>query len=259
MKKLYSLLLILLVSVAALHAQTLSYDQLKQQFDQLNQQMPMSMGPTTRITSITFNPKKLTYYGEVLLVTTGQEPDTTAMKQAVIYNLSVLKDNNMKIMFESLAQLGISMSYVFSYAKDNRKVSFTITPLEMRDLLSAKVSPKQALNNMIAQRKGMLPLDTGNGVVLTNYYINGNNVEALYSVDEAKTNMTILIQNKALLKQNLLQMLSKDITSVQELKIISMAGYGCSFYYKGTTSGKSMRIVITLAEIKQIIASAPVQ
>lgn len=102
-----------------------------------------------------------------------------------------------------------------------------------------------------------LPMYAGNGVVITNIYVDSDNLVYIAECDEDKIDMDLLKASKKEAKKNILKLLqdNSDEALIYSIKMCIKARRGMCYRYVGDTSGKECKIVIPISELRDFLTN----
>ncbi|RHP61522.1 hypothetical protein [Bacteroides sp. OF04-15BH] len=102
-----------------------------------------------------------------------------------------------------------------------------------------------------------LPIDAGNGVVITNVYVDSENLVYIAECDEDKIDMDLLKASKREAKNNIVNSLKDNSNEalIFSVKMCIKARRGMCYRYVGDTSGKECKIVIPIDELRDLLTN----
>lgn len=99
-----------------------------------------------------------------------------------------------------------------------------------------------------------LPMDAGNGVLITNIYVDSENLVYIAECDEDKIDMDLLKASKREIKENIAQSFTDNGTEDMSfvIRMCIKAKRGMCYRYVGDTSGKECLIEFSIDELRDL-------
>ncbi len=188
----------------------------------------------------------------------GKIDDERKVKEGILMSLLCLNaqdDNRGDILMDELVKYGYGIKYIVTESSIGR-FEFSATSDEIQELRGKyRSNPHEALYNLLClsveAERSSLPMEIGEGLTLTDYSLEGENIVAhtqfddeLYSVDEISANMKLL-------KGNILDEVLSDPSVKAWLGLCKVSHSGLKFIYTGKKSHKSVELLISSDEIRQ--------
>ncbi|MDE6272709.1 MAG: hypothetical protein K2M31_06850 [Muribaculaceae bacterium] len=224
---------------------------------QVNAQCPLDMGLSGICESVTFDKKSRTLAYHVNLnpglVTKEsffqRSPDS--IKQSLIAGFS--EDNTrplMQLLYDATAQLLMDYNIGGEHIADVILTTYDIGKI-LNNNNSEKENAKIYLAGTVKQEKLSCPMEMGEGITMTDAYIDGNKMIYVYHV-KAPVSIANLKAADKTLKFNLLSMFNNDPT----LKTIGhkayLAGYSINYIYLDPSTQDSYTAVLTNEDLEEL-------
>lgn len=251
MKKLHTLktalCLVLFVTVLSCNRNT---SQLSKVIEELNQQLPRSLGQLGEMTSVSINGNFMEMVIEVNEDLTNLEalrksPDL--MHEGIEQMVTNGNVRGMDVIINELIDSKLGMKMVYIGKTSHTEVSVSVTPKELKQLWSHKDDPKnpdELLDAQIRITNIQLPIDLDNNMTMERFFREGNYVVYYYTWDDDM--IDLLKGSEKEMKEELVKYLnSDDDPSVVMLNnICKDAGVGLAYRYVGREKGREITIYI---------------
>ncbi len=257
MKRKIDFLLIVIVAVLLSACGGKNDAVLKAQIESGKKHCPMSLGMAGKLTSMSYDEatrevdfvitlnKNVT---DVNDIKADPETSRTSMRLA-------LSKGDMKKLVEMMvdADASLKVTYKNRGSKDEHSISFSTE--ELKDILDNPMKEEDVnrllLDNQVKAEKNRLPYTIDRGLKVTSIEDNGNVLSYVCEVDENLYDMPDMETNKEELKQNMRSML-KDRAMRKQAEVLSSLNKGFEYRYVGNTSGNTVTVTFTAAELGEI-------
>ena len=256
MKKLISIritvLTVLLVSLLGCNS---SKSQIYTMVDELNKDLPMSLGVIGDFTSVSISNG---YLNMVMSVNEDvvnidalkKSPELLHENLVQIYTNSTDSSINAVIKELKNSKLGFRLTYIGKTS--GKSVSATLTNEEIRQISSTPASQKnpiELLNSQINTTNAQLPMDLGNGMIMYKMGLEGGYVVWYYRWDD--DNVDLLQESVNEIKQEMLKEIknSNDPSLIMMKNMCKEAGYGMAYCYVAKNSGKKVWVKVGANEL----------
>lgn len=242
------LLFVTIIFFTNASAQSMSYEELESLIIGMNAQMPLSLGPTMEMTSASMSSEEVKL--EVSISDYGGTVgnfSSDSFKTNVVEMLS--SADEMKAFCSMLAEMGLSMHYVFYGEVSGKTADVVLTPADLMQICTTETTPYHTLEVFVKQQKSALPLKLNEQVEMTDVYITSSSVIFVCMTDDAMVEAL----DVELAHDAIADMCSQDMVSLQIVKYCSDAGYALSYIYRGKTSNKEKCVTLTVEEEKDLI------
>lgn len=100
-----------------------------------------------------------------------------------------------------------------------------------------------------------LPMNAGNGVLITNVYVDSENLVYVAECDEDIIDIDLLKEFKRVTKENIIESILSDESGAMAFTVgmCCNAERGICYRYVGDTSGKECLVVLTLGELRDLL------
>lgn len=253
-KKLF-FLAVALVAMLSLHAQTMTLSELRQEIADMRAELPIKEGAYLSITDIQLNDRGIVWaldiydVGGIMSDVVIQDWEEEARGKLP----GMLQDDFMRRMAQCLADnnMTFTVKYHGTVSGLTRKVVFK--PGDLREALRGEgaFTPQQQIQSMVDQTQLMLPIDLGNGMKETGFYLKDGYLTTEITCDARMVNVGAFASQKKAMAKQMEQTFASDPITQEVIKTCVAAGYGYSFIYKSTdTSISPVTIRWTAAQLK---------
>lgn len=176
------------------------------------------------------------------------------VSKSMLYQLaSLLKEEEKELWIKN--EYGMIYKFI---SKQNGKINIIDLPAEQikkafeSSVPSQKTSARETVRNAILLQKSSLPIKLGKSELLTNVSFWGEKV--LYEVDIEDNETTVLEKRKHIMREGILNNLSKQLHGAEDLANSYILGdIAIEYLYTGTKSGTTCTIVITPEDLKGLV------
>ena len=120
-----------------------------------------------------------------------------------------------------------------------------------------RLNPHEALYNLLTlsveSEKATLPMDLGDGMIMTDYSLNGDNIVVAIEIDERQYSISDLIANKEYIKSSMLNEALNQPESKALLDLCKVSHTGLVYRYYGNHSHKAFKIEFPSDEIRRTV------
>ena len=120
-----------------------------------------------------------------------------------------------------------------------------------------QLNPHEALFNLLSltieSEKAGLPMKIEDGMIMTDYILDSDNIVMKIEVDEEMYKIENMIENKEFLKASIINEGLNDVDSKAMLDLCKVSHTGLVYYIYGNSSHKNLEIKISSDEIRQIV------
>ena len=120
-----------------------------------------------------------------------------------------------------------------------------------------RLNPHEALYNLLTlsveSEKATLPMDLGDGMIMTDYSLNGDNSVVAIEIDERQYSISDLIANKEYIKSSMLNEALNQPESKALLDLCKVSHTGLVYRYYGNHSHKAFKIEFPSDEIRRTV------
>lgn len=224
----------------------------------INSQTPISMGMAGEIKSASLDGDTLTYKMSIdLFDNFGMQYDNPnkEINESVkeVMAASIKSDEMLSSFMNLLSDNGISFRFDVNLGTNN-DLTYTLSPQDIKDVLSKDVDYKKIVAFNIVQMKKTLPMDLGE-MKIVDYNISDDNLITTIIVDESKVNIENLRNNAPEIKSYLLNMLAsgQEPMMENEFRNYSKAGYNTVYRYVGNITNGFVEVELSVNEILDIL------
>lgn len=225
--------------------------------EKINSQCPMSMGLFGELTGVEFDDGNIVYKYSVNetytnIETLSQNPELMKKSiEAMVKNPSKDFEDFLTLIRED--KIGMTIKFL---GKDSGKEAMlTLDYKELLTFMDYEASPDELLRAQIEQTNASCPMTIDASMVMTHLDIEGNYVVYYYSVDERQVSLSLLNENKEIMRESIIQTLKAQINDPMFKSFLyacSEAGKGIAYKYVGKASGDEVVVRIELSEIGYI-------
>ena len=239
-------------------AQGLTYDQLEEAFLTINSQMPYFMGNGMEMSSVSIDRKEVTYRfrindlnNSMISITTDNHEVKERMKSMVSV---VTSDENAKVMFVSMAKLGIGLRLQMTSVNTGKTVDVRFLPEEVMEIATKPaITPFEWVKNWHHSVKEQLPMNLGEGITMTDAILSESMMQYICVVNEAVFSFDIIVGNRESVRESICTLLfsGADAVVIMQTTQMALAGLSLSYKYVGSDSGKTMYIDFSNQELRE--------
>lgn len=218
-----------------------------------NAECPKVTGLTSEVTSMAINRQYWTVRMKVNSFGKGFVDDFEEEK-AKDMAITVIKGFN-KDRISAIFNLRVGLKMVLTTENDETRV-IVLEPSDIAEILNDTDStPEETLNIYIETNKKSCPLDMQNGMVMTDIELVNGILLSEITVDEDLYSMSAIESNKALLRQDIIEILQQeqDMMAVKMVEMLLKTNNGMGYIYIGNKSKHTVRMVFTSEELRAIM------
>ena len=218
-----------------------------------NAECPKVTGLTSEVTSMAINRQYWTVRMKVNSFGKGFVDDFEEEK-AKDMAITVIKGFN-KDRISAIFNLRVGLKMVLTTENDETRV-IVLEPSDIAEILNDTDStPEETLNMIIENNKKSCPLDMQNGMVMTDIELVNGILLSEITVDEDLYSMSAMESNKALLRQDIIEILQQeqDMMAVKMVEMLLKTNNGMGYIYIGNKSKHTVRLVFTSEELRAIM------
>ena len=120
-----------------------------------------------------------------------------------------------------------------------------------------QLNPHEALFNLLSisleAERASLPLEIDEGILLTDYSLEGENIVVNMKLDEKLYSIETMASNKELVKESMFEEALNDPSSKALLDMCKVSHSGLKYIFTGNHSHKSFDILLSSNEIRKIV------
>ncbi|MDE5868987.1 MAG: hypothetical protein K2H18_02040 [Muribaculaceae bacterium] len=230
---------------------------LKAQIESGKKHCPMNLGMAGKLTSMSYDEENGVVNFDISLnkqLTDVKElqADQESAKEAMRYSLSKGDMNKLLEMMVD-AQAGLKITYKNRGSKDEFELAFT--PEELKNIydnpMSEEDANKMLLASQVKSEKNKLPYSIDRGLKVTSIEDAGSKLVYVCDVDENLFDIDEMGAAKEEVKGNMEKML-KDRSMRKQAEVLASLNKGFEYKFVGNTSGKSVVIEFTAAELGEL-------
>lgn len=261
MKRLFFIIaMFVCISFAGYSKTTISKDELRQVIALMNASLPEPAGilGTTVSAGISRDTVVMKYVlsNEFLRIVDNLDMGKKDYKNLTITQLSasfeVLPES--KILFEAIEENALTLKLILDRDKNQNFFNVVLTPADLKKILNGKPDYKKLVDMILAQGKLTYPVVIG-PMTMTDGYLRDNKVYYLLMVDESQIDFKTMQGNKDIMRLTFINQMkqSRDLSAILQLYYNASAGYDTIYEYRGSESGESIYIVLTPADVFEIV------
>ena len=257
--KLKTIIVMALATTISASAGAFDREEILKDVAKMNAEMPMSMGMMGTMTSISVSGDTIVYNmtidGLGSIDFKSKKPGKID-KKYTLDNLSLLSQlsGDGGGWYEDLCDCGMYLKYHYLNPHSRQQADVVISPKELSDALDNDPDYKFLTDYMIESTKSTLPMEVG-AMKIVEAKLEGNNYVITAIVDEDVISMDQMIANQAMMKENYLNVLKMrtELRALIDAYTFAKNGYGQSYVYKGSKSGKQTSYQVSADEILKAI------
>lgn len=168
--------------------------------------------------------------------------------------LNAQENSQGDLLMDLLVKYGYGLRVVITESATN-KFDFKINADEIDSLREKyQLDPHKALYNLLAisieAERASLPMQIDEGMLLTDYSLDGENIVMTILIDENLYPIDAMASNRNLLKENMFEAGLSDPSSKALFDICKVSHSGLKYIFKGKQSHKTFDILLSSAEIR---------
>lgn len=231
-------------------------NKLRSAVEQVNRECPMDLGTAGKMESVSYEDDCVSFnyvFSEEYVSIEKMKQDPELIKNSVLTMFSN-PQGPMKDFIQALTEAGASVKFNFQNPKGDQKLSIDVSSEELAGARNdAHTTDADKLDAALRSTNLQMPMDLGDGLVITQVITEGNTVFYLCSVDEHQLDFKLLKSQAAALKQEITANLAAlSGSDAKFIELIANAHKQLGYRYKGTTSGQQMDITLTTDELRQL-------
>ena len=225
--------------------------------EELQSELPLSLGTTGEITSFSISDGFLLMecsVNEDVVDIPSLKKNPSLMKES-LKQWMLTPNTEYSVMLDALEEAELGLKFSYTGKESGERVSCELTSTEIRER-SAHLSdydPQKLLNLQIELASAQLTqkdLEDGEEIVCTRIYRKGKYVIYEYLADEITIEALKMIKPAVLKSLTLDELNSDDVNISQFRRVCKNAGVGIAYCYIGKKSGKKVKILIPAKELK---------
>ena len=178
------------------------------------------------------------------------ENDKESMKSSLSH---MLNNGSSRKLVEISADEGVGLIFEYKVYDSDRVIRIEMSPDEVKQILNTPSSPESRLKALIDNTTLQLPLKIDEGLIFTKINNDENNVIYVYEIDEDKVSLSSIKKNIKNVKDAVVEELKgQNVAEKTFMKAVVENNKGLVYQYVGNVSNKTVDVVITLDELKQI-------
>lgn len=180
------------------------------------------------------------------------KPDNDpSMKKQIVETFDM---TTTKMLFEMLINDGVAIKYIFMLPQSDQKVTITLTPAEMQQILNNPLSDYERavrwVNTSVQNENAACPVSVGDGITMNSARLEGKMVVYRMTVDRDSYETLNSLGSEA--KQNMLTSMS-DVAMRKIVKSYATAGVGVKYIYSCPGESKPFTVEITAQDFQNIV------
>ena len=222
----------------------------------LHESLPISLGQMGEITSISVSGGNLLMECSVdddVVDIPGLKSQPELMKENMRQWL-LGGDSQYGMFFDAISNEGLGLKIQYTGKKTGDQVSCELTNAEIKDRKAhlSEYDPKKQLDFQIEAANTQLPTDEGECLICTKVVRKGKYVVYYFSCDEASLDMKLLKKLRPTMHAMSLASLNsdEDVSISQFRRSCKRANVGIAYYYIGSKSGKTVKVLIPAKELR---------
>lgn len=232
-----------------------STNKLNEIVELLNKHCPISAGSIGTLESFEFDGTNIVLnvsinedYANIDFIKQHEQESREAM-----LNLFSLKSQDVEPLLKEMLKNNVGLNIVYTGKQTGKKANIIMTPEEFQSMLERPAStPEDLLNQQAAIYNQQLPQDMGDGLVLTNFSVEGEYVVYTCEADENQVSIDYLRENQKELNSAMKLFLIPELDNPAGkilLDLCKETGKDIKYRYIGNPSGKQVEIEISVDEI----------
>ena len=256
--KLKTIIVMALAATISASAGAFDREEILKDVAKMNAEMPMSMGMMGTMTSISVSGDTIVYTGIIdgLGSLNLGSDNSIKFKNYLLNNIAILNEFSVDsgVWYENIADNNMYVKHHLENPHTGQIRESVISPSDLQKALDNDPDYKFLTDYMIESTKSTLPMEVG-AMKIVEAKLEGNNYVITAIVDEDVISMDQMIANQAMMKENYLNVLKMrtELRALIDAYTFAKNGYGQSYVYKGSKSGKQTSYQVSADEILKAI------
>lgn len=256
--KLKTIIVMALAATISASAGAFDREEILKDVAKMNAEMPMSMGMMGTMTSISVSGDTIVYNGIIdgLGSLNLGSDNSIKFKNYLLNNIAILNEFSVEsgVWYENIADNNMYVKHHLENPHTGQIRESVISPSDLQKALDNDPDYKFLTDYMIESTKSTLPMEVG-AMKIVEAKLEGNNYVITAIVDEDVISMDQMIANQAMMKENYLNVLKMrtELRALIDAYTFAKNGYGQSYVYKGSKSGKQTSYQVSADEILKAI------
>lgn len=256
--KLKTIIVMALAATISASAGAFDREEILKDVAKMNAEMPMSMGMMGTMTSISVSGDTIVYNSIIdgLGSLNLGSDNSIKFKNYLLNNIAILNEFSVEsgVWYENIADNNMYVKHHLENPHTGQIREFVISPSDLQKALDNDPDYKVLTDYMIESTKSTLPMEVG-AMKIVEAKLEGNNYVMTAIVDEDVISMDQMIANQAMMKENYLNVLKMrtELRALIDAYTFAKNGYGQSYVYKGSKSGKQTSYQVSADEILKAI------
>lgn len=256
--KLKTIIVLALAATISASAGVADREDILKDVAKMNAEMPMSMGMMGTMTSISVSGDTIVYNSIIdgLGSLNLGSDNSIKFKNYLLNNIAILNEFSVEsgVWYENIADNNMYVKHHLENPHTGQIREFVISPSDLQKALDNDPDYKVLTDYMIESTKSTLPMEVG-AMKIVEAKLEGNNYVMTAIVDEDVISMDQMIANQAMMKENYLNVLKMrtELRALIDAYTFAKNGYGQSYVYKGSKSGKQTSYQVSADEILKAI------
>ena len=221
--------------------------------DESNKSFPMQMSEGVMATGLDLEGDNIVFkyiVKEDAMNLDAVENDKESMKSSLSM---MLNNGSSRKLVEIAADEGVGFIFEYKVSDSDRVIRIEMSPDEVKEILNTPSSPESRLKALIDNTTLQLPLKIDEGLIFTKINNDEKNVVYVYEIDEDKVSLSSLKKNIKNVKDAVVEELKgQNVAEKTFMKAVVENNKGLVYQYVGNVSNKTVDVVISLDELKQI-------
>ena len=256
--KLKTIIVMALATTISASAGAFDREEILKDVAKMNAEMPMSMGMMGTMTSSSVSGDTIVYNGIIdgLGSLNLGSDNSIKFKNYLLNNIAILNEFSVDsgVWYENIADNNMYVKHHLENPHTGQIRESVISPSDLQKALDNDPDYKFLTDYMIESTKSTLPMEVG-AMKIVEAKLEGNNYVITAIVDEDVISMDQMIANQAMMKENYLNVLKMrtELRALIDAYTFAKNGYGQSYVYKGSKSGKQTSYQVSADEILKAI------
>ena len=256
--KLKTIIVMALAATISASAGAADREEILKAVAKMNAVMAMSMGMMGTMTSISVSGDTIVYNGIIdgLGSLNLGSDNSIKFKNYLLNNIAILNEFSVEsgVWYENIADNNMYVKHHLENPHTGQIRESVISPSDLQKALDNDPDYKFLTDYMIESTKSTLPMEVG-AMKIVEAKLEGNNYVMTAIVDEDVISMDQMIANQAMMKENYLNVLKMrtELRALIDAYTFAKNGYGQSYVYKGSKSGKQTSYQVSADEILKAI------
>jgi len=229
-----------------------------------NKKCPIDGNNGQIITKLTYQNKILEFhitYNNLICDYASVKSNKIADFKLLMLKMLLLNDTG-KSVISNLARISGSLIYHYYSSSSDDKIDYAFTPSEIKSAYKnySQLSDElQYLNIQIESSNMILPQEAGEGLIYNKVYVADSAIVMEFIVDETKQDFSYYLQNRNLLKLQVMDDIKSIISTYgnfkKTFKICSQNNKSIRYRYVGKSTNNIVEINVLPSEINKILNS----